>query len=397
MKKISFYFWIVLISGVLIGVQACKDEPEHTPISQNDDKPQGIANPQVKNLPGAAQISYELPQSKGLLYVKAVYEIRPGVIREAKASFYTNSIDIEGFAKEGEYDVSLYTVGRNEQHSEPVVVKVTPSTPPVVDVFGSLEIVEDWGGATVLLTNESETSMTVEVLTTDEQGDLVIAETFYTKMRDARLPVRGYDPEERLFGVVVRDHWDNRSDTLFAEVVPWLEESIPKPYVKVDLPTDYTVAHNSGTAYLERIWDGNYGGSDYVSVPGHGVPQWFTFDMGTEARLSRVVLFNRTQAQYLYNSGAVKRWEIYGSNNPNPDGSFDDSWTLLMECQSIKPSGLPAGENTEEDRAYAAAGEEFIFPEGTPPVRYLRWKVYENWGKVTHVNIVEIDLFGQVQ
>src|SRR5690606_3954337 len=155
MKKISFYFWIVLISGVLIGVQACKDEPEHTPISQNDDKPQGIANPQVKNLPGAAQISYELPQSKGLLYVKAVYEIRPGVTREAKASFYTNSIDIEGFAKEGEYDVSLYTVGRNEQHSEPVVVKVTPSTPPVVDVFESLEIVEDWGGATVLLTNES--------------------------------------------------------------------------------------------------------------------------------------------------------------------------------------------------------------------------------------------------
>lgn len=396
MKRNNLYFWVVLIIGGMIGVQSCKQESEHMPIHNVGGKPKGIINPRVENFAGSAQINYELPEDKDLLYVKAVYEIRPGVTREVKVSFYSNLIEVDGFAREGTFDVSLYTVGRNEKLSDPVVVEVAPKKPPVIKVFESVEVLEGWGGATVLLTNEDEESMTVDVLTTNDQGDLIVAETFYTNMKEAKLPVRGFDAELRRFGVVVRDHWNNRSDTLFAEVTPWLEELIPKPFVKVDLPTDYTQPHNSGTARLELIWDGKYTSPDYVSVPGHGVPQWFTFDMKVQAKLSRVVLFNRTQERFLYNSGAVKRWEIYGSNDPNPNGSFDDSWTLLMECQSIKPSGLPPGENTEEDRVYAAAGEEFVFPEDTPPVRYLRWKVYENWGNVTHVNIVEIDLFGQV-
>ncbi|MEC3878496.1 DUF5000 domain-containing lipoprotein [Parapedobacter sp. 10938] len=398
MKKINVYVWTVLVVGMMIGGQACKEEAQHTPINKNEDKPLSVLNPEVENLPGAAEITYNLPQSEGVLYVKAVYEIRPGVIQEAKASFYSNSIRVEGFGEAGEYDVSLYTVGRNEQYSDPLVVRVEPSTPHLVGVFESVEVVDSWGGAMVTLTNEAEANMTVEVLTTDELGDLIVAETFYTKMKNAKLPVRGYDPEERLFGVVVHDHWDNYSDTLFTEVVPWFEEEIPEgSFKKLNLPTDYTTAHNGGSATLEKIWDGNYGGSDYVSVPGHGIPQWFTFDMGVQARLSRVVTFNRTQSQYLYQSGSIKKWKIYGSNDPNPDGSFDDSWTLLLECESIKPSGLPTGSNTEEDKAYAAAGEEFTFPEDMEPVRYLRWQVTENWGKVTHVNIVEIDLFGQVQ
>ncbi|MBN9267002.1 MAG: hypothetical protein J0I75_20995, partial [Hyphomicrobium sp.] len=36
---------------------------------------------------------------------------------------------------------------------------------------------------------------------------------------------------------------------------------------------------------------------------------------------------------------------IYGSNDPNADGSWD-SWTFLRTCEAIKPSGSPAGTNT---------------------------------------------------
>lgn len=216
-------------------------------------------------------------------------------------------------------------------------------------------------------------------------------------MKDSRMPVRGFDPEPRTFGVLLKDHWGNRSDTVFKEVTPWFEQSIPKPFAKVDLPTDYAVPHTNGTAVMERIWNDSKSESDFVTVPGHGLPQWFTFDLKATVQLSRLVLFKRLSTAFLYNSGAVKRWEIYGSNDPNPDGSFDDSWTLLMECQSIKPSGLPAGENTDEDRAYAAAGEEFLFPDDIPAVRYIRWKTLENWGNVSHVNITEIDVYGQIQ
>src|SRR3546814_18376720 len=106
---------------------------------------------------------------------------------------------------------------------------------------------------------------------------------------------------------------------------------------------------------MNKIWNDSQSENDFVTSPGHGLPQWFTFDLGVTARLSRLVLFKRLSNRFLYNSGAVKRWSLYGSNDPNPDGSFDESWIFLMECNSIKPSGLPPGENTNEDLEYARA------------------------------------------
>lgn len=395
MKKLFIKYRTILLA-LLVCLQACEEET-HRPIGSDKGKPQGITHATVENLPGGARIRYDVPSDKSLLYVKALYEIRPGVEQEAKSSFYANRIEVNGFGRAGTYPVTLVAVGRNGEESQPFEVEVEPTTPPVEQAFASLDIQENWGGATVLMENQYEAELTVEVVTPDHFGNLAVTETFYTKMKNARMPVRGFDPEPRVFGVVLKDHWGNRSDTVFKEVTPWFEEHIPKPFAKVDLPTDYSTPHNNGTAVLERIWDGSQSENDFVTVPGHGLPQWFTFDLKVTVQLSRLVLFKRLSANFLYNSGAVKRWEIYGSNNPNPDGSFDDSWVLLAECESIKPSGLPAGENTEEDRAYAAAGEEFLFPEDVPPVRYLRWKTLENWGNVSHVNITEIDVYGQIQ
>jgi Sad1 / UNC-like C-terminal. len=395
MKKLFIKYRTILLA-LLVCLQTCEEET-HQPIGSDKGKPRGITHATVENLPGGARIRYDVPNDKSLLYVKALYEIRPGVGQEAKSSFYTNSVEVNGFGRAGTYSVTLIAVGRNGEESQPFEVDVEPTTPPVEQAFATLDIQENWGGATVYMENQYEAELTVEVVTPDSFGNLAIAETFYTKMKNARMPIRGFDPEPRTFGVVLKDHWGNRSDTVFKEVTPWFEELIPKPFAKVDLPTDYSAAHNNGTAVLERIWDDSQSENDFVTVPGHGLPQWFTFDLKATVQLSRLVLFKRLSANFLYNSGAVKRWEIYGSNNPNPDGSFDDSWVLLGECESIKPSGLPAGENTEEDRAYAAAGEEFLFPEDVPPVRYLRWKTLENWGNVSHVNITEIDVYGQIQ
>src|SRR3546814_2016764 len=105
MKKMNVYVWMILVVGIMIGGQACKEEAQHAPINKNEDKPLSVLNPKVENHPGASEITYNLPQSEGVLYVKAVYEIRPGVIQEAKASFYSNSIRVEGFGKAGEYEI----------------------------------------------------------------------------------------------------------------------------------------------------------------------------------------------------------------------------------------------------------------------------------------------------
>jgi len=395
MKTVLLSYRILFIA-LLTGLLACEEE-RHEPLSRGGEGPVAITQATVENLPGGARIRYEVPNDKNLLYVKALYEIRPGVKQEAKSSFYTDRIEVSGFGSAGTYPVSLVAVGRNSEESAPFAVDVSPTDPPIAEAFSTLEIREDWGGATVFMENLYEAELTVDVVTPDDFGALTVTETFYTKMKDARLPVRGFEPKPRVFGVVLKDRWGNRTDTLFNTLTPLFEEEIPKPFARIDLPTDYSTPHNNGSAVLERIWDGSHSESDFVTVPGHGLPQWFTFDLKNTVKLSRLVLFKRLSATYLYNSGAVKRWEIYGSNAPNPDGSWDDSWVLLMECQSVKPSGLPPGENTEEDRAYAEKGEEFLFPADAPPVRYLRWKTLENWGNVSHVNITEIDLYGQVQ
>lgn len=85
--------------------------------------------------------------------------------------------------------------------------------------------------------------------------------------------------------------------------------------------------------------------------------------------------------------------EVYGSNNPAADGSWD-SWTLLGQFESVKPSG--DAKWTSEDIQFAVNdGEDFEF-EDTGVYRYLRFKILKNWGGVTYIYIAELTFWGEV-
>ncbi|MFS8616420.1 MAG: DUF4998 domain-containing protein [Solitalea sp.] len=167
------------------------------------------------------------------------------------------------------------------------------------------------------------------------------------------------------------------ADTFFMEyaqvTLPVYERQLAKDqFQPLLLPTDMP---EGGYGWLmEYLWNENYGVPGFATA--NGGDQWFSFDSGTSVRPSRMKTWQASDR--LYKDQNVKRFEIWGSNDPAADGSWD-SWTLLMTCESTKPSGLPLGQVTDQDVAYAAAGEEFIFPEGTPAVRYYRIKVLETW------------------
>src|SRR5690606_10811983 len=209
--KIAGYISLALMLPAII--PGCKETDMHSPVNGNGGSPSQVKNVSVKNLPGGALISYDLPNEEDLLYVLAKYEIRPGVTREAKSSNYINRLEVNGFGATGDYEVKLYSVGRNEKLSEPVTVQGQPERRPINDAFETIAIKEGFGGMTVTIKNEYEASLAVEVLTPDSLGILATETTFYTSLEDISLPVRGFDPEERLFGVVLRDRWDNFSDT----------------------------------------------------------------------------------------------------------------------------------------------------------------------------------------
>lgn len=72
-----------------------------------------------------------------------------------------------------------------------------------------------------------------------------------------------------------------------------------------------------------------------------------------------------------------------------------DGWILLSECECKKPSGLPPGQNTQEDIDYATNGEEFEFDPNLPAVRYIRFKGLESFDNSTRIHIEEVTFFGQ--
>lgn len=400
MKTLKYIFFFSFIVAVM--VQACKEDV-HLPLNKGGNAPSPIKNPVVESLPGAGKITYQLPSDENLLCVKAMYEAPAGVMREVKASYYTNSMLVEGFGDTLEHIVNLITVGRNNLESSPVTVTLKPQTPSIVGVFKSIaeSVRETYGGIKFSVDNPGEANVRIYVSTTDSIGEWIAAETFYTSTAKVDFSVRGYDSIARPFRINVKDRWDNSSEIYENLFHPWFEEKLDKTkFRQVTLPTDQNAPHMTGRT-MDRIWDESYSNTDFVTTVGYGIPQWFTFDLGVTARLSRIVVYNRSSgATYIYNAGSIKEWEIFGSMNPNPDGSFDSSWIPMRKepCKSFKPSGLPVGEYTNEDIQRQIDGEEFEFDANDVPVRYLRWKTNAVWGgtSIGHINLVEITLYGSV-
>jgi len=152
-------------------------------------------------------------------------------------------------------------------------------------------------------------------------------------------------------------------------------------------------------AGMAGLWDDNIDKNHFYGTnAGWESPHWFTFDMGVEASLDHFVMWQRGKdnTSLLYANANPLKFEIWGSNDPNPNGLWDSTWVKLMDCESVKPSGLPLGDNSDDDIAQALAGETFNFPDDTPPVRYIRIKILSTWDPADsdHSFIAELTFFG---
>ncbi len=380
---------LIAFLGVVLLCSGCKEDTLNPPVEKDKVAPGPVSNLKVENLPGAARITYTLPKDKDLLYVKAEFEAKPGVLSESKGSLYTNSVLVEGFGDTGTYEVRLYAVDRSENRSEPVSVQVSPQTPPIQEVFNTLTVSADFGGANIQFENTHEASIAVVVLTYDSLGSFVPVETFYTKLDKGSFSVRGFDTLERDFGIYVRDRWNNLTDTLHAVLSPLYETHLDKGgFSEVRLPTDEPSAWGW---VMPNLWDGD-AGTGFHTDNGGPSPQWFTFDLGMEAKLSRFKILQRPDT-WIFTHGNPRQFELWGSTSPPSNGSWDN-WVKLVECESVKPSGLPPGSNSQDDVDAAARGEEFNVPIEAPSVRYIRFKTIRNWAGSGFVHFMEIDFWG---
>lgn len=171
-------------------------------------------------------------------------------------------------------------------------------------------------------------------------------------------------------------------------------------FANVKLPGDRWQAHlNNASWNIERAWDGITNNDNQLfHATRTGFPATITIDLGSLSELTSMKMWARTTGGALFNLGVISKFEIYGRATAPAlnDGSMT-GWKKIMDGNSVKPSGLPLGQTNDLDLAYALAGEDYQFDTDAEPVRYIRFKVLDNWGvgaTTTYWYINEISILG---
>ncbi|GAA4311137.1 DUF5000 domain-containing lipoprotein [Compostibacter hankyongensis] len=398
MKKQQFFIsppFCGLLSMLMLAAlwQGCKRETDAY-IDPKAPAPAQVSGLKITSTPGGAFITYKIPEDPNLFYVKAEYEIQPGVFREAKSSYYTDTLALVGFGDTLSHEVKIYSVGRNNKESEPISLNVKPLTPPVRSIFETLALGSTFGGVFVSFKDSTQANIGITLMVEDSlgMGTWEPLGTYYTAELEGVFAARGLDTVERKFGAYIQDHWLNRSDTLIARLTPRFEELIPKDKFKALKLESDNWQPVAAKYNMENLWDGiELESENQFAPPTKPLPEWFSIDLGHEVIFSRMKLFQRIQ--YPYNGAWVKKFAIYGSNTLSDDWA---DWELLATFDYKTPSGLPWPQYTADDLAYARTGQDFAFPDGLPAVRYMRFKVLETYNMTGQFYFGEFTFWGKM-
>ncbi|TDQ08097.1 DUF5000 domain-containing lipoprotein [Pedobacter metabolipauper] len=392
MKRI----YSIAVIFTILCLYGCSKQGRLDFVDENLPAPAQVNSVKSTSTPGGAILTYKLPVDENMSYVKAVYEIQPGVFREAKSSRFTDTLKLVGFGDTLSHEVKIYSIGKNEKSSEATLVTVIPKTPPVLSVYKTAVMAATFGGVNVSFKNPDRADLAIIVMRdTTGNGTWAPLTTFYTAAVSGNFAARGLESREQKFAMFIRDRWSNKSDTLELALTPKFEIEIPKnTFQPLVLPTDQTALAGSGFT-IQSLWNGTAGNEIYASSNASSLPQWITIDLGKKVLLSR---FKQYMEQYshCYTASGLKTFELWGSNNPDADGGWT-RWTLLGRFNTLKPSGLPLGQTTAEDINYGAIlGADFTFDVDPEPVRYLRLKSLETYSSTGQVVIRELSFWGQI-
>jgi hypothetical protein len=401
-KRLKGYlsFVIMPVLLVMLAIACKKSESNISVVSDDKTKPGVVTDVQVENINGGARITYKLPNSKNLLYVLANYKINDTRTRETKASYYTDTILVDGFSREKEYEVTLYAVSRANIKSDPVVVKVNPKVPNYLMINTNLDITADFGGVNFYGLNPNKTPIALHVLSYNETTKSYDEqEPEYISTDTVNFSVRGFDATPHKFGVFTTDRFGNVSDTVFKTLTPLFETLLDKSKFSV-----YNLASDSPIGYnwqFKQFFDGNTGepGWHTSSAP----TMQGTFSLGVSAKISRFVLWERMNSPFGYQN--IKKMTLWGSDKDapqdsqlpknSPAGTVSGDWVNLGNFVFPNPpSGLPANQANASDFQFVANGVNFKMPGNAPATKFIRFVCTETWGGLDYVNALEISLYG---
>lgn len=378
--------------------------------------PAAPTNITVRNINGGAIIKYIPPKEDDLLCVKASYSIN-GVEHFSSSSPYVDSLKVEGFGQEEDFQIQLRSIDKSKNESEPVIVTIHPLTPPIQQIRESLNVTDVFGGIKFTWENPSTSNVIIQVFK-KEEGEWIAVDNVYTNSPSGFYSIRGLKPEPVSFRFRIRDRWDNYSEFKETENLPLEEIQLDKKLFKElnqKLPGDLTIL---GSFRVSNIWDGSYTTflhSIMDNVLEFGVGKTITFDMGVKAQLSRFRLYQRYDNDgkgFLYNHNNMKDYVIYGCNEITDEmykgGQQEtvesgviihptfEGWTKIMNVHTYKPSGDDSGVLTNEDISYAKNGDEHEVPADAPAFRYMRIHFLTNWSNGGYIQMSEMTFWGKI-
>jgi hypothetical protein len=396
--KNSIKILSLFAAGVIAVVSCTKEFESHEPVSNDPTIPQQVTNLSVLNQNGKATISYTVPNDPHILYVKAVYKMSTGQVAETKASYYNNSLIVEGFADTLEHEVKLYSVNRSELVSEPVTIKIRPLESAIWKVYKSLNTINAFGGYNLTAVNPTKADISILVLKKNDFKEYEVDnnKSIYTNTDSILSKVRGLDTLDYTFGFLVKDRWGNRTDTLYRTIKPLYEiQFSPANFTTFSLPGDAPQVTNG--AALQYMWDGKLGWpwtSFTNQTAGGPAPHMVTFNMGVTGKISRIWIRPFPEGTRYYYLTTMKRFEVYGSTNPSLSGALDNTWKLLGSYTVVKPSGLPYGTDDAIDQETGAAGFNWEVDLAAAKVKYIRIRCLENFAGGTAQSINEVKVYG---
>ncbi|SKC83779.1 DUF4959 domain-containing protein [Ohtaekwangia koreensis] len=398
MKIYTMKYWLISIATLLL-VNSCNEDLSYRePTGTSSGIPQHVTEIQVKNFPGKATISYKLPADPNLLYVQAKYVLANGKEMDVKSSYFVDSLVVEGFADTQEHEIKLYTVNRQEVHSDPISVTVKPLTAPIWSVLESIDIRDAFGGYKLTAVNKTQEAIGILIMETNvfDEWEVDNNLSIYTSIDSVLSQRSGMDTVTRHFAIAVRDRWSNITDTLYKDINPIYEVELNTANFRhFPLPGD--PSQQPGAA-VSNMWDKRYGwpvSFSSLAAATLNVPSIVTVDMGVSAKLSKVWIRPFMELSNLYYGfTTLKHFELWGSANPNQSGALDESWTLLGKYELKKPSGSSGNTETASDQEAAANGFFYDIDLNAPKIRYLRIRCLVNWAGSCPQSVDELKVFG---
>lgn len=394
MKKIIYS----LIAFFVIIFIACEEDAKTGPLDPSGPWNAGpLIGIKATPINGGAEITYDIPNDPGIMYVMAEYE-RNGKMFTEKSSVHSNKIKIEGFHQVNHVKATLYAVNRFEQRSEPTTVEFEPLASLIDIATNSLELLPSFGGIQASWDNPQATELGIRLLIYDDSiyHQFSTYEVYYSQILKENHNFRGHDAIKTIFGISFEDKWGNVSDTIQYTTTPLFETLIPKPYVDFRGSIPYDNISNNGNKTLAMTWDNivNTSYNGWRALAGNDGLS-FTIDMKQVVKLSRI-LHHAYHVNAPFGNSNATAVEIWGTDKIDfasisnkdywldslsvvesrfknisplyqlPERTFKDDWQYLGYYE------LDLNMSAEEQRQLSADGAEYLMPIDARPVRYIR-------------------------